>query len=250
MQKRNYLGLAVLPLFFAFCPSLSAASYTWDFTGSGGTNCPITFGRYSCANPGNSMTFTSYGVTVTVSAWYATGSGTLRSATLGQYSSGLGVCAAGDTCLASGQQLDNTNNTDEFLLFQFSAPIDPTNITLKSTTNGGLNVSYWLGSTANQSINLTNMDMATSLSNLGFGLQKTDSGGTGSIGTVNFGGPPTTSVNAILFGARYGYSGDYFDIRSMSGTGMSVPEPASIFLLFTTAAAGLGLRRRAKKSHP
>ena len=246
MQIRNCFGLGFLPLFLAFCPSLSAVSYTWNFTGSGGTNC-ITSGNHPCAVPGNSMTFTSNGVKVTVTAWYANGNDTLMSATLGQYSSGLGVCYTGENCTGSSQQVDNNGN-DEFLLFQFSAPINPTSITLNSPTNGGLGVSYWLGSTANQSIDLTNMNMTTSLSTLGFGSQITGTGGTGSIGTVNFGGAPTTSVNAILFGAQYGYSGDNFDVYSLSGTpvGGDVPEPASIFLLFTVAVAGLGLRRRAQ----
>ncbi len=244
MQIRGCLGLAFLPLFFAFCPSLSAVSYTWNFTGSGGTNCPITSGHSSCADPGNSMTFTSNGVTVTASAWYLTGSGKLQSATLGQYSSGLGVCIAGGTCSGANEQVGNTGN-DEFLLLQFSAPIDPASITLKSPTRGGLGVSYWLGSTANTSMNLTNMNLTTSLSTVGFGSQTSSNSGTGSTRTIDFGGAPTSSVNAILFGAISGYTGDDFDVSGMSGGPYvgSVPEPASIFLLFTVAVGVLGLRR-------
>jgi hypothetical protein len=243
---RKCFGLAILPLFFAFCPSLSAVGYTWDFTGSAGTNCPVTAGPNACADPGNSMTFTSNGVTVTVSAWYITGNGTLKSATLGQYSSGLGDCYPSQPCSGSNEQVGN-NGVDEFLLLQFSAPIDPTSITLDSPTGGGLAASYWLGSTANQSTNLTNMNITTSLSTLGFGSQQTGTGGT-SVGTVDFGGPPSTSVNAILFGPQYGYSGDFFDVSGLSGASpASVPEPASIFLLFTVAVAAFGLRRRAAK---
>jgi hypothetical protein len=244
MQIRKYLGLAVFPFFFAFSPSLFAVSYAWNFTGSGGTNCPITSGRNSCADPGNSMTFTTPGgPKVTVTAWYLDGKGKLQSATLGQYSSGLGVCYASENCSGSNQELDN-NSESEFLLFQFSAPVDPTSITLNSPSKDKLGASYWLGSTINPSINLTNMNMTTSLSTLGFGSQNNSNAGTGSTRTIDFGGTPSTSVNAVLFSAMYGYSGDNFDIGSIYGTAVaaSVPEPASIFLLFTVIVAGSRMR--------
>ena len=249
MRIPHCFGLAVLPLFFAFCPLASAVSYSWNFTGSGGTNCPIKFGSNSCANPGNSMSFTTSGVTATVTAWYLNSSGTLQKATLGQYSSGLGVCYAGENCSSSSrQQLDDSGN-EEFLLLTFSKPVDPTSITIQSPTTSGLGVSYWLGSTTSQSLNLTNMNMTSSLSTMGFGSATSSDASKGSTRTIDFGGPPTTSVNAILFGAMY--SSDSFEISGFSGgtpVAASVPEPASIFLLFTVAVAGFGLRRRAGTS--
>ncbi len=184
-------------------------------------------------------------ITVTVTAWYASGTGPLKSATLGQYSNGLGDCYSSESCSGSNQQIDDSGN-NEFLLFQFSAPVDPTSITIKSPSNSGMGVSYWLGSTTNPSINLTNMNMTTSLSTLGFGSQnKITAPGTGSTRTIDFSGPPTTSVNAVLFGAMYGYSGNGFDIMSFSGSPLatSVPEPASIFLLLTVVVAGLRISR-------
>jgi hypothetical protein len=246
MQIRTYLGLAVLPLFFAACPSLLASSYTWNFTttGSGETNCPVTSGRYSCANPGNSMTFTTGGLQVTVTAWYVNGAGTVQQATLGQYSSGLGICYEGENCSGSNQEINN-NSVDEFLLFQFSAPVDPASITLDLPTKGGMSASYWLGSTTNKSINLTNMDMGTSLSTLGFGAQNNMNGGTGKAGsthTMDFNAAPPT--NAILFGTMYGYSGDNFDISGITASPLvSVPEPTSVFLLFTVIVGGLSIHR-------
>ena len=168
MRIRHCFGLAVLPLFFAFCPLASAVSYSWNFTG------------------GTSNTFTTPGgPTVTVTAWYVNGNGKLQSATLGHYSSGLGVCDPTEQCTNANQQLDN-NGDDEFLLFTFSKPIDPTSITIKSPTSGGLGVSYWLGSTANQSLNLTNMNMTTSLSTLGFGSQQNSNAGAGTTRTIDF----------------------------------------------------------------
>ena len=251
MRIGKYLGLVVFPIFFAFCPSLSAASYSWNFTGSGGTNCPVTSGRSSCADPGNSMTFTpttpgAPTIKATVTAWYVNSTGTLQSATLGQYSSGLGVCYATGDCSGSNQQINNDAD-NEFLLFQFTTPVDPTSITIKSTSNGGMGVSYWLGSTTYQSINLSNMDMTDSLSTLGFGSQNNlNAPGKGNTRAIDFSGAPSTPVNAVLFGAMYGYSGDDFDISSMVGGtfAASVPEPASIFLLFTVIVAALRISRR------
>ena len=247
MQIRKYIGLAAFTLVFsAFCPPLSAASYTWSFTGNAGTNC----GSHGCANPGNSMTFqgTASGaptISVTVTAWYASNSGPLKSATLGQYSSGLGDCYTSENCSGANQQVDDNGN-NEFLLFQFSAPFDPTSIKIKSPANSGMGVSYWLGSTTNPSINLTNMNMTTSLSTLGFGSQtQVTAPGTGNTRTIDFNGPPSASVNAVLFGAMYGFTSDGFDIMSMSGSPLaaSVPEPASIFFLFTVIVAGLKISR-------
>lgn len=237
MRGRKYFGLLVLLFLFAFCPSLFAVSYTWDFTNG--------------AKSGNGMTFTSNGVTVTVTAWYVYNS-TFKSATLGDYSTGLGDCSFGEFCSGStgsannSKQIDNMGN-DDFLLFQFSAPVDPTSIQIKSPTDSGLGVSYWLGSTK-QSVSLTNMNTTTSLSTLGFGSQTNSNAGSGSTRTIDFGGS-TTSVNAILFGAMYGASGDNFEVYSMSGSGWSVPEPSSIALLFTVAVAALVLRRRAPQLH-
>ena len=256
MHIRKYLGLAVFPLFFASCSLLSAASYSWNFTGTGGTNCPVTYGRNSCANPGNSMTFTATtpgGPTIkaTVTAWYVNSTGTLQSATLGQYSSGLGVCYATENCSGSNQQINNDAD-NEFLLFQFTTPVDPTSITIKSTSNGGMGVSYWLG----------NAPLHTSSINLpehghdGFAVERLVSGSQNNLNAasgsgentraIDFSGAPSTPVNAVLFGAMYGYSGDDFDISSMVGGtfAASVPEPASIFLLFTVIVAALRISRR------
>src|ERR1700722_4420553 len=125
MQTSKYLGLAVFSLCFAFCPSLLAVSYTWNFTGNAGSNCPNESGRRSCGDPGNSMSFQATSgtttVTVAVTAWYVNGS-TLQSATLGQYANGLGDCYGGETCTKSNQAVGNAGD-DEFLLFQFSAPV-------------------------------------------------------------------------------------------------------------------------------
>jgi PEP-CTERM motif len=245
MLIRNSAGLVVVAIVFVFCPSLSAVSYNWNFTGAAGSNCTAG-ARGSCSNPGNSIVFTTPGgPTVTATAWYVNGNGTLQQAALGQYSSGLGVCYQSTTCT---QQVD----FDEYVLLQFSAPVDPSSVTITSSTGGGLDASYWLGSSAGQNMNLTGRGMS-SLTSLGFGSMTNSTGGSGGTRAVDFTGAPGGTVNAILFGSMYGYGSDFFDVQGMTGTftsSVSVPEPSSVILLFTIALLGLGLSRKAFRKSP
>jgi hypothetical protein len=245
------MRLAVLVLGFGLCPSLFAVSYTWDFTGSAGSNCSVTSGANSCSNNiGNSMTFASTtpgGPTVKATAWYLNSSGTFQKATLGQYSAGLGVCYPGENCSQPEHQVDN-NAYDEFVLFEFSKPVDPSTVTLTSTSGGDMDVSYWLGGNAVQSLNLKNL--TSSLNGLGFGsINNTNGTATGTRVVDLSGGTPSGYVNAILFGPKYTDGNDYFKITSMTGsTGVSaVPEPSSVILLFTVALLGFKLNRSARQ---
>ncbi len=243
------MRLAVLVLGFGLCPSLFAVSYTWDFTGNAGSNCTVN-SPISCSNPGNSITFASTtpgGPTVKATAWYLNASGTFQKATLGQYSAGLGVCYPGENCSQPEHQTDNYVY-DEFVLFEFSKPIDPSTAKLTTTSNADLDVSYWLGGNAVQSLNLTNL--TTSLTGLGFGSINNSNGTATGTRTVDLtGGTPTGYVNAILFGPKYTDGNDYFKIGGMSGsTGVSaVPEPSSVILLFTVALLGFKLSRSSRQ---
>jgi hypothetical protein len=246
------MRLAVLIVGFCLCPSLFAVSYTWDFTGNGGSNCSVTSGASSCSNNiGNSITFNSTtpgGPTVKATAWYLNSSGTFQKATLGQYSAGLGVCYPGENCSQPEHQVDN-NAYDEFVLFEFSKPVDPSSASLTSTSGGDMDVSYWLGGNAVQSLNLTNL--TTSLNGLGFGSINNSNGTASGTRTVDLtGGAPLGYVNAILFGPKYTDNNDYFKIGGMSGsTGLSsVPEPSSVILLFTVALVGFRLSKSARQS--
>lgn len=240
MLVRNSLKLAVLAVLFVFCPSLSAVSYSWNFTGSAGSNCTAS-SRGSCSDVGNSMVFnaTPGGPTITATAWYINGSGTLQQAALGQYSAGLGVCYESFTCT---QQVD----FDEYVLLQFSAPVNASSVTITSSSGGGLDASYWLGGTTSQNVNLSGQGMG-SLTSLGFGARTDSTGNNGGTRTIDLtGGVPAGSVNAILFGSQYDYGGDFFDVQGITGgsLGLSVPEPSSVILLFTVTLLGLRLSRR------
>ena len=109
--------------FFASTLLLSSAaqatSLTIDFATSGGVQ--------SGSGYSNERTYTSNGVTVTVTAWGVTGSGDTKfqNANVGQYSGyGLGVCDRNEglNCDIPVHQVDNSNGYD-FVLFQFSSPV-------------------------------------------------------------------------------------------------------------------------------
>ena len=150
----------------------------------------------------------------------------------------------------SNQQLSN-QSSDEFILFQFSKPVDPSSINIQSLTGSDMDVSYWLGGTG-QNLSLTNKseqdNLASSLSSLGFGLRNDSTGTATTTRAVDLtGGTPAGSVNAILFGPQFAYTNnnDQFLVGSMSGT--TNPEPSSIILLFTIALFGFGITKRAKR---
>src|SRR4051812_21235863 len=118
------MKLAVLALGFSLCPSLFAVSYTWNFSGSGGAG-----------TTGNSLSFVSSptgGPSVKATAWYIDATGHFQKAALGQYSpNGLGVCYPGENCTNPDHQTDN-NVLDEYVLFEFSSPVDPTSFSIVS----------------------------------------------------------------------------------------------------------------------
>ena len=249
MLIRNGMRLAILLVGFGLCPSLFAVSYTWDFTGSAGSNCTVNK-PVSCSNPGNVLTFNSTtpgGPTVRATAWYLNGSGVFQMATLGQYSAGLGVCYPGENCSQPEHQIDNYSH-DEFVLLEFSKPVDPISAKITTTSNGDMDVSYWLGGNAVQSLSLATL--TTSLTGLGFGSINNTNGSVGGTRTVSLGGgAPYVYYNAILFGPKYTDNNDYFKLASMTGsTGVStVPEPSSVILLFTVAILGFKLSRSARQ---
>ncbi len=94
-------------------------------------------------------------------------------------------CDPGQNCTTVASQQLSNQLSDEFILFQFSKPVDPSSVNIQSLTKGGsdMDVSYWLGGTG-PNLSLTNkneQDHLTTppLSSLGFGLRN-DSDGTAS----------------------------------------------------------------------
>jgi hypothetical protein len=224
---------------------LSAVSYTWNFTGSG-----------VGGGVGNSILFTngtpSGGPTVKATAWYIDASGLFQAAAIGRYSHGLGVCYPGEDCSNPNHQTDNSG-FDDFILFEYSAPVDPTTVRITTTSSSSSqrdsDVSFWLGGTGSaQNLNLAGTSVA-GLAGLGFGGHTPDDGGIlAQNGYRDVSIPPNGAfVNKMLFGSRYGQSNDFFKITSMVGSfngGGAVPEPSSVVLLGTVALIAARMIRK------
>jgi len=231
-------------LFAAF--SMNAATINFDFTTSGGTNAGSGFG--------NVRTYSSGGLTLTATAWSVTGNNntTFQNSQLGWYSgNGLGVCNRNEDtgCDSPEHQVDNYGSYD-FVLFQFSLPIDPLTITIRGFgSEQGLendkDVTYFLGNLT--SGNLTGKTLGDLTANP---LNLTAFNDSGAVSpnprTVNIQGG---SANAILFGASVASTDrdDFFKIQSM--TVSNAPEPGTMVLLGGALIAFSGyLRRKNRQS--
>jgi hypothetical protein len=218
-----------------------AGPITFDFTGSQG-------GATGEGSVGNVRTFTSGGVTVSVSGWsytYDVAPGTdnaLGQAALGRWSSGLGVCNVTETpCSSPDHQVDNVG-IDDWVLFVFSAPVDITTVRIDPYGTFDRDVSYYVGNVSTP-LSLTGVNYA-GLTALGFSsvLYSSEATASDAYRDVSIAGG---TVNALLLGGyRASDQDDYFKIRSLSAD-YRVPEPATAVMMLMGIAA-IGARRRAQ----
>jgi len=226
----------------------ASAAVTFDFTSTNGSfsgsnslgTCATTNGGY-CAN-GDVFTQTLGGVTLTATAWNSTSnSAAFTTAELFKSGSapayiGLGVCNSAEgthttgftSCTNSEGYLDNSGSLD-LILFRFSTPVDPTQITINTTIHDGIDTQFWYS-------NLTSLT-GQSLNSLGA------PSGTSSSTTINL--PGVQTVQSVIFSARQGQSNDGVKVTSLSVTPSAVPEPAT-FGMAGIALVGLGLIRKRK----
>jgi hypothetical protein len=226
-----------------------AVLITWDFTAA-----PSTI---SGTGYGNVYSFTVDGLTATVSAWGLTGSSglTFQAAQVARTAYGLGSCNQGEgvNC-TSNPRVDNVGQL-EFLLFQFSAPVDLKQIILDpGGTVFDLDVSYWTG---NLTGSLTGTTLA-GLSGLGLGSQQNfPNTAAGSALPFSLTG---SGVTALLFGTRAALTTcststtdpgcDRFYIKSLTddlSSPSAVPEPGTLLLLGSGLVGVAAFGRRLRK---
>jgi hypothetical protein len=238
-------ALAAAMLLFIAAPA-SAATITYDFTGFGlGL---VTAGNGTDA-ANNTVVFTgSDGSTVRVSGWYLpTFTSAFDPARVGQYSTGLGVCNASESCPSDEQhQVDNIGQFD-FLLFQFSsfASVNFSQVVVNPFGTHDTDITYYFGSSFLGGINgggvaFRNALDSWLLTNVGLGTAYTGSGPhTSSPVTHALSG----SGNWLLIAARAQETDrdDRFKLSSITVTTTTVPEPASLLLL------GIGLAVNARR---
>jgi len=226
---------------FLLAFSAQAAILDYDFAAGGGTDVGSTFG--------NMRTFTTGGITVTVTAFSLTANSdtTFQTSNLGLWTGyGLGACNQneGSNCASPTHQVSNENGTD-FVLFQFSAPVTFTGVNIQPYGTYDRDATYFVGNTASN-LNLTG-DTLASLTALGFGSEVNDPSTVSSQQrTVTITG---STGNSLLFGASMVNDGsiDYFKIADLDVNTIntsSVPEPATFGLI---GAALLGLAAMGKR---
>lgn len=228
-------GLVIGSLFLG-AHTASADTITFDFTGAQG-------GALGEGSVGNTRTFTSGGITLTVTAWgytFGASDNALAAAALGRYSTGLGVCNTTESCEDPQHQVDNVG-AEDWVLFQFSALVDVTSVRIDPFDTWDRDVSYFVGN-AGIPLNLTGVTYA-GLGGVGFGAMQSDSASASSLFrdvSINGG-----FANALLFGGFLGGDDedDRFKITSLTAT-TAVPEPGTMLLLVAGAGVLHRVRRR------
>lgn len=219
--------------------SVQGATISWDFR-TGSSTAAESFG----AELGNSLRFTTDGVSVTATAWSVTILGsTFVQSEVGRHSTGLGVCnfLEGMGCGDPTYFVDNFSEQD-FILFQFSRPVVPVSMVIDPVDLYDRDVSYAAASRSG-SVDLRNLSIGD-LAAAGVRGRNSTAAVSDKPRVVNFNasGP----VTALLVGAKAGDFDDRFTIRQLTA---EAPEPATLGLAgLALGAIGMLRRGHARKS--
>lgn len=227
-----------------------AASVSFDFGATAGTET-------NSGNYGNVRTYTSGGLTATVTGWSLTGSrltsifplafvGTFETARTGYHGVGygLGICNQdeGRNCGSPSHTADNSG-ADDFFLIRFSQAVDPTSVRIRPFESDS-DFSYATGNLTAAQANLNGDTLAEVLALLGDTL--TDYNDTATSSNAFNASLDSGFVNTLLIGARSGQSDDFFKLLGVTAETTppaQVPVPGTVALM-GVAAFGLGLARR------
>jgi len=194
--------------------------------------------NFNFTNPGP---WTSGGVGVTVSSYSLSQSTNLFStASLGQYSGGLGVTNASDDSWPANQHaVDNADGRTDFILMRFSTPVDPLALKINQYNNDS-DLDYWTGNIPASLAGLSLSDLS------GYSFGSNNGSGSRIISLTS------GVVNALLIAADInGACDDFFKVAGLSVDYRTpppgqVPEPATYA---TLGGALLGLGMAMAKRH-
>ena len=222
LLRNSILAVAVV----VSCTGVAAASDVFNFAGQPGTSGNSAFG--------DTLTSTVAGLTVTESAWYVANTSSttkFRTAALDLYNGyGLTVCSQpeGQGCGSPYHQVDNSNGV-EFVLFQFSSPVNLSSVSLYVYAAIGNN-----GSDADMTYYTatTGLTTNTTLGSLGAGTNVNQNcagnNGTACTGQILTDALTGTNVSYLLVGASVPNTDGVTDAFKINSLTVTTPEPATL----------------------
>lgn len=249
MRTRSLAAIASLAASLMAAPAIAATTYTWDTNGNSGPNSQLTFS--SAENPNEQIKVRAYQIS-SLSA----GSNTFQTASLYQYSGGLGITSTGENGTSPNHAIDNSTSSGryEFLLVEFDSN-KYTNMGFQiGWSQNDSDVQVWVGDAA------AGLNLASGNACNGGACDFTELGLLGFNNTQTFTDVPldtTKTVSGQITGRYLLIAGrlaggdsnkDYFKISFLTGTeSTSVPEPSSLMLL-GAAIAGAGFAGRKRRA--